>query len=108
MPIINLILIQLILVFIIDVSGFVDSVKLFISKYLTKSSIITSNYQLKPFDCSLCMMHWIGLLYILFMCPITYFIPYYALVCLLSLTTSNTGNLLFTMKDNLNKLIDKC
>lgn len=104
MQIINLILIQIIICFIIDMSGIIPSIKTVISKYLTKDKITTSNYSFKPFDCSLCMMHWIGLLYILFQS--TPFIPYYALVCFLSLTTSNTTNLLFTIKDKLNKIID--
>lgn len=104
MQIIDLILLQIITVFIIDLSGFPITLKTYVSKYLTKSKIITSEYSFKPFDCSLCMTHWIGLLYII----ITGFsIPLYALVCVLSLTTSNTMNLLLLIKDGINKLIDK-
>lgn len=50
-----------IVVFIVDLSGFVQSMK----KALVKFRIIKDEYvQIKPFDCSLCMSWWIGLIYI--------------------------------------------
>lgn len=56
----NLLYIALIVVFIIDHSGIIDSIKGALSKWLKVRDI-----RLKPFDCSLCMTWWCGLLYII-------------------------------------------
>lgn len=103
MQVFDLILLQLITVFIIDLSGAVEHLKLFISSYLTKTKIKSTNFSLKPLDCSLCMMHWIGLIYLLFT---GFSIPLYALICILSLLTPVTSNLLLYIRDSLNKYIN--
>ena len=103
--IINLILIQLIIVFIIDLSGAVDSLKLFISKILTKGKIQTTNFDLKPFTCSLCMTWWTGLIYLLICHSFT--IPYIALVALLSFLTPLSSSILLLIKDLSIFLINK-
>ena len=103
--IIELILIQLIIVFIIDLSGVVDSIKLFISKHLTKNKIVTTNFSLKPFDCSLCSTWWIGLIYLLICHSFT--IPYIALVALLSYLTPLSSSILLLIKDLAIFLINK-
>ena len=103
--IIELILIQLIIVFIIDLSGAVESFKLFISKILTKGKIQTTNFSLKPFDCSLCMTWWIGLIYLLICHSFT--IPYIALVALLSYLTPLSSSILLLIKDLTIFLINK-
>ena len=63
--ILNLLLINLILSYIIDVSGAVDSIKSFLKRILTKGKMSDPNYSLKPFDCSLCMTFWVSLIYLL-------------------------------------------
>ena len=103
--IIELILIQLIIVFIIDLSGVVDSIKLFISKHLTKNKIVTTNFSIKPFDCSLCTTWWIGLIYLLICHSFT--IPYIALVALLSYLTPLSSSILLLIKDLAIFLINK-
>ena len=103
--IIELILIQLIIVFIIDLSGAVDSFKLFISKILTKGKIQTTNFDLKPFTCSLCSTWWIGLIYLLICHSFT--IPYIALVALLSYLTPLSSSILLLIKDLAIFLINK-
>ena len=103
--IIELILIQLIIVFIIDLSGVVDSIKLFISKHLTKNKIVTTNFSIKPFDCSLCTTWWIGLIYLLICHSFT--IPYIALVTLLSYLTPLSSSILLLIKDLAIFLINK-
>lgn len=103
--IIDLILIQLIIVFIIDLSGVVDSIKLFVSKHLTKNKIVTTNFSLKPFDCSLCSTWWIGLIYLLICHSFT--IPYIALVALLSFLTPLSSSILLLIKDLAIFLINK-
>ena len=103
--IIELILIQLIIVFIIDLSGAVESFKLFLSKILTKGKIQTTNFDLKPFDCSLCSTWWIGLIYLLICHSFT--IPYIALVALLSFLTPLSSSILLLIKDLAIFLINK-
>ena len=103
--IIELILIQLIIVFIIDLSGVVDSIKLFISKHLTKNKIVTTNFSIKPFDCSLCSTWWTGLIYLLICHSFT--IPYIALVALLSYLTPLSSSILLLIKDLAIFLINK-
>lgn len=103
--IIDLILIQLIIVFIIDLSGAVDSIKLFISKILTKGKIQTTNFDLKPFTCSLCSTWWIGLIYLLVCHSFT--IPYIALVALLSFLTPLSSSILLLIKDLAIFLVNK-
>lgn len=103
--IIDLILIQLIIVYIIDLSGVIDSIKLFISKYLTKNKIVTTNFSLKPFDCSLCSTWWIGLIYLIICHSFT--IPYIALVALLSFLTPLSSSILLLIKDLAIFLVNK-
>ena len=103
--IIELILIQLIIVFIIDLSGAVESFKLFLSKILTKGKIQTTNFDLKPFTCSLCSTWWIGLIYLLICHSFT--IPYIALVALLSFLTPLSSSILLLIKDLAIFLINK-
>lgn len=57
--ILNLLYITLIVVFIIDHSGIIDTIKGALGKWLR-----CRVERLKPFDCSLCMTWWSGLLYI--------------------------------------------
>lgn len=103
--IIDLILIQLIIVFIIDLSGAVESFKLFISKILTKGKIQTTNFDLKSFSCSLCSTWWIGLIYLLICHSFT--IPYIALVALLSYLTPLSSSILLLIKDLAIFLVNK-
>ena len=62
---IDLFLITCILVFGIDCTDFPSSVKKVISYIFTKGRIITDNYELRPFLCSLCATFWCGLIYLL-------------------------------------------
>lgn len=105
MYIIELLLIQMIVVFIVDLSGITTTIKHLLSRILTKGKVISDNYTLPLFGCSLCMTFWMGLLYLLFVDNIT--IPYIAWVCLLSLLTSFTKDLLIVLRDVLIKLINK-
>ena len=82
MVLINLILIAAIVVFIVDISGAVDSLKSGLKWILTKGKMKNSDYQLKPLDCSLCMTFWSGIIYILITNNFT--LPYLAFVCLLA------------------------
>lgn len=56
----NLFLLAVIVVFVVDISGIMDTLKGAISRWLH-----VKVEHLKPFDCSLCMVWWSGLLYLL-------------------------------------------
>lgn len=101
---INLFFITLIIVFIIDISGIIPNIKGVISLYLTKGKIRKVDYSLKPFDCSLCMTFWVGLIYTLVLHPTLGYICY---VCMLSLFTEVFKNLLYLIKDVINEVINK-
>ena len=103
--ILNLLLLQLIIVFIIDISGFVDTMKTKLAKLLTKGKFKSSDYRLRPFDCSLCAMFWTGLIFLLITHQFT--LPYIAFVCLLSATTTITKDIYFTVVDVVIKILQK-
>lgn len=103
--VLNLILIQFIVVFIIDLSGIIDTIKLLISKYLTKGKITSTNFNLPLIGCSLCMTFWTGLLYLILNQQFT--IIYIAIVCFLAFTTMNTKDLLLTLKDKITRHINE-
>ena len=112
MVILNLFLITFIIVFIVDVSGAVDSLKSGIKWVITKGKMSNYNYRLKPFDCSTCQTFWIGLIYLL--CTSNFTIPYIACVCLLSASTGLIKDFWFLCEDIIKtiihifyKLIDK-
>ena len=65
--ILNLIFIWIVTVIVIDISGIIDSIKYGLSNMLTKGKIPTTDYRLKPFDCSFCMNFWTGLVYLICM-----------------------------------------
>lgn len=57
-------MITVIVVFIVDISGFIDSVKKTIWRIIFKN-FPYKDYSIKPFDCSLCLTFWIILIYLL-------------------------------------------
>lgn len=62
----DLLLITMILVFIIDVSGVVDHIKRFVWNWVYKGKREYHDFDLKPFDCSMCTTWWVGLIYLCF------------------------------------------
>lgn len=60
----DLIMIAAIIVFIVDNSGFVPNIKGAISGWLTGGKIKNKYWSVKPFDCSLCLTFWVGLIYL--------------------------------------------
>ena len=102
---IDLILIQIIVVLIIDMSGFIDSFKSLISKILTKGRIETSNYRLRPIDCSFCMNWWVGLVYLIIYNHLS--LGYIALILILSFLTTSTKDILLYSKDLMSYLINR-
>lgn len=111
--ILNLICLQLIIVFIIDLCGFIPVIRSTFYKLLYRvvfktkplNTISFENKRLKPFDCSLCMTHHILLLYVIFTSKFT--IPIYLLICLLAYLTPSSILILTTLKDLIDNLFIK-
>ena len=109
MLLIDLICLQVIMVYIIDLSGVTNSLKMLISSLLTKGKIKSTNFSLKPFTCSLCMTWWAGLFYLFYTHQFS--LPTLLLVSMLSYLTTPTKDLLLNIRDRLikyaNRDIDK-
>lgn len=101
----DLLLLTALIVFIIDLSGFVDEiVKRLYDKYIGKGDYHTIIPKLKPFSCSLCMTFWTGLIYLLITAQFNILMISY--VALLAFMTPVIGDFLQWVKDLLTKLID--
>lgn len=105
MILLKLLCIQLICVLIIDISGFIDSVKWGVSKWLTKGKIPTTNYSLKPLDCSLCAVWWSGLIYIICIGQLSIYLIAYILF--LAVMTPVVKDIIVLLRDICIKLINK-
>lgn len=90
---INLLLITAILVFIIDLSGFTQSVQRLLKKWLKTNKDIV----IKPFMCSLCMTFWTGIVYTIIAHAFT--IPILAYIALLSFMTPVIRDILKLIQD---------
>ena len=93
----ELLALAFIVVYIVDETGIVDSLKAFIKRWLNVKSSIT----LKPLDCSLCMTHWVCLAYVLIFYNISIFV--YLYILFLSCNTDN----IYAMIQKVNELISK-
>ena len=98
--IIDLILVALVTIYIVDLSGFTETLLKVISAY--KGRKIT---ELKPFSCSLCMVWWVCLIYAVIVGNLT--IPVVALIALLSLLSVPFGQLLILIREAFLKVITK-
>ena len=98
--IIDLILVALVTIYIVDLSGFTETLLKVISAY--KGRKIT---ELKPFSCSLCMVWWVCMIYAVIVGNLT--IPVVALIALLSLLSLPFGQLLILIREAFLKVINK-
>ena len=101
--ILSLLFITVICVFIIDISGAVDSLKSALKWISTKGKMSGSDYRLKPIDCSLCTSFWAGLIYLLIVGKFTLF--YIMVVCLLSCFSEIIKNSILLVEDIIAKII---
>ena len=97
----NLIAILIISVLVIDISGFVHSIKAAIGKYL---GISPNSFRIKPFDCSFCMTFWVSMIYLLVVGRFT--LVNIAIVLLLCCLTTPLKNLVMSVRDKLTKWMD--
>ena len=96
----TLLLIQVIIVIITDLSGFPEDGIKPLFKRITGGVGEPS----KLFTCSLCQMNWVGLIYLICTGHLT--IANYAMVLGLAFMTPVTGSLLFLVRDFIQKMID--
>ena len=99
---IKLLIIQLIIVFIVDISGFIEDG---IEPMLSRVFKMKNAKLRKPLNCSLCLTTWIGLLYLL----VTWQISIYTIgyVFLLAMMTPTANNMLLAIKDLIDRIITK-
>ena len=96
----KLIEIAIITVIIIDISGFVDSVKEFIGKMLG-----ITNVRLKPLECSLCMNFWVSMCYLIWVGELS--ITTVMVTLLLSVMTPVISDLIYLIRDMIATIINK-
>lgn len=103
MVIANLLLLSVIIVFIVDISGAVDSLKSGLKYLFTNGKMKGSDYRLKPIDCSLCMTFWVGLIYLFIIGKFT--LPYITVVCILSAFSGLVKSSILLVEDCITKII---
>lgn len=96
----NLILIQIIVVIIIDISGVVEHVEGLIARMLSLKKV-----SIHLIECSFCVSHWIGLFYLLVTGSLS--LKSYCFVLILSFFTTVTKELMYCVRDNIIKVINK-
>lgn len=102
--IINLVLIAFICVFIVDISGAIDSLKSGLKWLFTRGKMTGSDYRLKPFDCSLCSTFWCSLIYLLIIG--SFELKYVAIVCILCTFCPIIKNTIYLLEDSITKIIN--
>ena len=97
---IDLFEITVIVVIIVDISGFVDSIKSLIGRVLH-----INNVSLKPLDCSFCMNFWVCVAYLLITNELT--ITAVMVTLLLSTMTPIVKDAIYLIRDLIGKIISK-
>ena len=98
--IVELILVAMITIYVVDLSGFIDTWLKFLSAY--KGRKIT---ELKPFSCSLCMVWWVCLAYLVTTSQLT--LSLVAFTALLSFLSIPMGQILVLLREVMLHIINK-
>lgn len=98
--ILELLMIAIIICFVIDISGIIESIEWYLGKWLGGKVIIP-----KPFSCSLCMCFWMGLLWLVVQSQFTLFNV--MVVCLIAAFSEQITNAIIILKQLIAKLEDK-
>lgn len=102
--IIQLLLISTIWTLILDLCGFSLTVDKFLYRLIYKKRTFRDDAHFPPFDCSLCMTFWTGLLFLLLNHSLTIF--YIVMLLLFAWSTTIQKDLLILFKDLIIKLVD--
>ena len=100
MSYIDLFEITVIVVIIVDISGFIDSIKAFVGKVLG-----INNVSLKPLDCSLCMTFWVSMAYLIYANELSITTLMFSL--LISVMTPVIQDLIYLIRDILGFILLK-
>ena len=100
MTYLKLIEITVIVVIIVDISGFIDSIKTLIGKVLG-----INNVSLKPIDCSFCLNFWASLGYFVIRNELS--ITAVMVILLLSTMTTIIKDAIYLIRDLIGKIINK-
>lgn len=98
---INLLLLTIVMVYIIDLSGFTETWK----AWLWRRYRISQQQSIKPFDCSTCMTWWAGIIYMIIARRMT--LTLLAYIAVLSLLALPIGQLLLLIREALNRVINR-
>ena len=101
----KLFLITLITVQIVDISGFVTSIKKALWKWVQGKEKPYKDYSLKPLDCSYCMNFWISLAFLIIAGSFT--LEYLTIILLLSWLTIYIKDFQYLIGDTIQKMINK-
>jgi len=96
--ILNFLFITLLWVFIIDLSGFIETIEDGLSRWLKGRARVP-----KPFSCSLCMSWWTNLIYMLCVWDFTF--PYVCIVALFAFLTPVFSIFLRWVRDVLEQMV---
>lgn len=100
-----LLLLTFIVVNLVDLSGFVDTVKHWIWRWVFgKNGKTYHDFPFKPFECSYCMSHHVGVIYLLIVGQFS--ILTYAYLLFLSVMTPVFKDILILVKAFAQKIID--
>lgn len=98
----DLVLVAFITIYIVDISGFTQSWRALVAKFLGVSE--DALRPLPPFDCSLCMVWWVSLVYLLV--TGTFTLPWIALAALLSMMAYPFGQMIVLVRESILKLVN--
>lgn len=96
MIITEILLLAAIVVFVVDLSGFTESWRRPLSDWMHRKTGYTINH-FPPFDCSLCLTFWVGLIWLAVRGAFT--LPNVAFVCLAAYLTIPIGTTLTALRD---------
>lgn len=97
--------VSVIVCYIVDISGIVESVKMQIWKWLFNGKREYVDFSLKPFDCSLCMCFWIGMIWLI--CQGGFNLFNVLVVCMFSMLSEQITNMLLLVKMSIARLQDR-
>lgn len=100
----NLLLIAVCCVIVIDISGFIDTIKHWIWKWVWKNSKPYQDFTMKPFDCSFCSNFWLSLGYLIIWGEWTF--PLMALSLVFSFLTPVIKDVLYLFSDFITKMVE--
>lgn len=103
--ILNTLFITIISVLIIDISGFIESLKRLLFKLLNGKNVKYREYGLKPIDCSFCFSFWANLIFLI--AVNSFSIPFLLMILVWSWSTVYIKEMFFLLDSWLVYLINK-